>query len=219
LGIVGVVYKWFEARGWVCVHIFLSLYIVMKLIMGPSSDVLVDAQHGLPEWYAPGESAAAHTALGEMIAAAEQDGLRMAKFSGYRDFGYQEQLYAREQRKWPGRVDEFIARPGHSEHQLGTAFDIAWPGLKVESLDDRNLNLYRWVQANAHKYGFIISYPFKTIEVWPYSNRWKPIGKGFMYEPWHIRYVGVDLAAEMVAAGYLDPESTVQPGDFYRPWP
>lgn len=200
-------------------QLLISLYIVMKLVLGPPIDVLVDAEHSLPEWYAPGESVVARDALEEMITAAEQDGLRMAVFSGYRDINYQGHVYRREQRNWPDRVDEFIARAGHSEHQLGTAFDIAWPGLPVESLDTRNLSLFQWVQENAYKYGFIISYPLKITAVWPYSNRWRPIEDEFIYEPWHIRYVGVDLATEMVAEGYLDPESPVRPGDFYHPWP
>ncbi len=154
-----------------------------------------------------------------MIRAAEQEGLKAAVFSGYRDYDYQSQVYKRETIKWPERVDEFIASPGHSEHQLGTAFDIAWPGLPVLSLDERNLRLFRWVQTNAHHYGFVVSYPFKTYDKWPFSNRWKAIESDFIYEPWHIRYVGVDLATEMFTAGYLDPESDVLPSDFYVIWP
>lgn len=200
-------------------HIVLSLYVVMSLIVGPPIDVLVDSQHGLPEWYAPGENETARQALDDMISAAEEQGLLVAVFSGYRDYEYQGQVYAREHRKWSSRVDEFIAHPGHSEHQLGTAFDIAWPGLPVESLDERNLRLFRWVQANAHKYGFVISYPFKTSDEWPYSNRWKPMESELIYEPWHVRYVGVDLANAIVAAGYLDPASDVFPADFYQVWP
>jgi D-alanyl-D-alanine carboxypeptidase len=191
----------------------------MSLIVGPPLDVLVDSRHGLPEWYAPGENATARQSLDEMISAAEEESLLVAVFSGYRDYAYQEQVYTRERRKWADRVDEFIAQPGHSEHQLGTAFDIAWPGLPVESLDERNLRLFRWVQTHAHEYGFVISYPLKTYDEWPYNNRWKPMGSELIYEPWHIRYVGVDLANAMVAAGYLDPDSDIFPVDFYQIWP
>lgn len=200
-------------------HYLLSLYFVMKLIAGPPIDVLVDSTHALPDWYAPGENPAARQALDDMIAAAESQGLRAAVFSGYRSYEYQALVYQREARKWPERVDGFIAKPGHSEHQLGTAFDIAWPGLPVESLDERNLRLFEWVQANAHEFGFILSYPLKYREEWPYNNRWKPNQGNFIYEPWHIRFVGLDLAMEMNAAGYLDPESDVYPGDFYVVWP
>jgi D-alanyl-D-alanine carboxypeptidase len=201
------------------VQILISLYFVMNLILGPPLNVRVDSQYGLPEWYAPGESAVARQALDDMLMAAERDGLKAAIFSGYRDYRYQAQVYAREKRNWPERVDEFIASPGHSEHQLGTAFDIAWPGLPVQSMDERNRRLFRWVQANAHNFGFVVSYPFKRYQDWPYSNRWKAMETDFIYEPWHLRYVGVELATEMFAAGYLDPESTVYPLDFYEPWP
>jgi hypothetical protein len=65
----------------------------------------------------------------------------------------------------------------------------------------------------------VLSYPLKTIQVWPYDNRIYPLDGEFIYEPWHIRYVGVDLAQEMVEAGYLDPQSAVIPQDFYQIWP
>ena len=200
-------------------QLFLSLYFVLKLIAGPPIDISVDSTHALPDWYAPGENPIARQALDELVAAAEDDGLNVAVVSSYRRFDYQARVYGREARKWPARVDNFIARPGHSEHQLGTAFDLAWPGLPVQSQDPRNIDLYEWIQNNAHRFGFVVSYPLKYSETWPYSNRWKPIGEEFMYEPWHIRYVGLDLAAEMLAAGYLDPDGEVYPRDFYKIWP
>jgi D-alanyl-D-alanine carboxypeptidase len=201
------------------VQFVISLYFVMKMIVGPPLHVLVDSRHELPVWYEPGESVVARQALDELIRAAEMEGLKAALFSGYRDYDYQAQVYKRERRNWPERVDEIIANPGHSEHQLGTAFDIAWPGLPVQSLDERNLRLFNWVQAHAHHYGFVVSYPLKTYEEWPFSNRWKAIETDFIYEPWHIRYVGVDLATDIFNAGYLDPESDVFPSDFYVVWP
>jgi D-alanyl-D-alanine carboxypeptidase len=201
------------------VRAIVSLYIVLKLLVGPPLDVLVNAKHGLPDWYAPGENQEASQSLQAMKNAAEAQGLKLAVVSGYRSYDYQAQVYSREKRKWPQKVDEFIAVPGHSEHQLGTAFDIAWPGLPVESLDKRNLRLHEWVETNAHEFGFVISYPLKTPDDWPYSNRWRPYKIQFIYEPWHIRYVGVDLASDMVSAGYLDPDSDLFPQDFYRPWP
>lgn len=200
-------------------RIVLSLYLVLKLLIGPPLDVLVDSQHGLPEWYAPGVNTHAARALGELTAAAEMEGLKLAVLSGFRSFEYQAEVYAREMQKWPDRVDEYAARLGHSEHQLGTAFDVAWPGLPVNSLDPRNVRLFEWIEANAHEYGFVVSYPLKTHEEWPYNNRWKAHGSEFIYEPWHIRYVGRELASEMFAAGYLDPGTGVQPRDFYRAWP
>lgn len=200
-------------------RIIISVYVVLKLLIGPPLNVRVGAQHGLLEWYAPGENYQARQALEAMTQAAEEQGFKLAVFSGYRSYEYQARVYAREKQNWPERVDEFIARPGHSEHQLGTAFDVAWPGLPVESLDTRNIRLFRWIEANAHDYGFILSYPLKTFDEWPYSNRWRPYMSEFIYEPWHIRFVGGELAADMFAAGYLDPESKFFPQDFFQPWP
>jgi LAS superfamily LD-carboxypeptidase LdcB len=201
------------------VRIIFSLYVILQLLIGPPLDVLVDSQHGLPEWYEPGENRQARQALEAMVDAAEADGLGLAIFSGYRSYDHQVRVYAREARKWPERVDGIIAQPGHSEHQLGTAFDIAWPGLPVESLDARNVRLFEWVEEHSHEFGFVLSYPLKIYDEWPYSNRWRPFESEIIYEPWHVRYVGVELATEMMQAGYLDPESDLFPKDFYRAWP
>jgi D-alanyl-D-alanine carboxypeptidase len=112
-----------------------------------------------------------------------------------------------------------LALPGHSEHQLGTALDVVWPGLKVSTKDDRNEMLFRWLEDNAHLYGFVLSYPMKGVEGWPYDNRIYPEVTDFIHEPWHIRYVGVELAEMIYQAGYLDPNSQTLAQDFYQPWP
>ena len=197
----------------------LTLYIVLRMLVGPPLDVLVDAQNGLPAWYAPGENAEARKSLDELFEAAEAEGLKVALFSGYRSYEHQARVYVRELRLWPERADEVVARAGHSEHQLGTAFDLAWPGLPLESRDPRNMRLFAWIQAHAHEYGFVLSYPYKSTDEWPFHNRWIPYRIEFIYEPWHIRYVGSDLAVRMYSAGYLDPDSSLFPKDFYKPWP
>ena len=82
-------------------------------------------------------------------------------------------------------TDTFSARPGHSEHQTGLAFDVG-------AIDDDFANWPSgiWLKENAHKYGFIIRYPKGKQHI-----------TGYKYEPWHIRYLGVDLATKVYNSG------------------
>lgn len=106
--------------------------------------------------------------------------------SGYRSYSYQQGLYEKYvNRDGKEKADTFSARPGHSEHQSGLSFDL-------NSVDDSfaATNEGKWVQDNAHLYGFIIRYPKnKTDET------------GYKYEPWHLRYVGKDLASKLYNNG------------------
>lgn len=200
-------------------NFLIDLYIVMHLILGAPLNTLVDRDHGLPRWYDPGLQEAASEAFLEMKGAAILDDVKLEIFSGYRSYAYQQEVFQRESTLQPESANFYLAHPGHSEHQLGTALDVVWPGLHVDSKDPRNLRAFDWLEMNAHIYGFVLSYPLKTIQVWPYDNRIYPLDGEFIYEPWHIRYVGVDLAQEMVEAGYLDPQSAVIPHAFYQIWP
>lgn len=73
------------------------------------------------------------------------------------------------------------AKPGHSEHETGLASDIVKQG--VSMYDFGSTKEYTWLKENAHKYGFILRYP-----------EGKEYLTGYMYEPWHYRYVGKDVA-------------------------
>ncbi len=200
-------------------NFLIELYIVMYLILGAPLNALVDVDHGLPRWYEPGRQEAASAAFLEMKGAAILEDVKFEIFSGYRSYTYQQEVFQRESTFHPESADLYLAPPGHSEHQLGTAFDVVWPGLRVDSKDPRNMRAFDWLEEHAHTYGFVLSYPLKTIKIWPYDNRIYPLGGEFIYEPWHIRYVGIDLAREMVDAGYRDPQSVVLPQDFYQSWP
>lgn len=196
-----------------------ELYIILHLLLGAPLDTLITKDIGLPPWYAPGESAIAQMALEEMTVAAKMDGILLWVNSAFRDYSYQEEVKSREGYLDPDYHRSYSAEAGHSEHQLGTTYDVAWPGLPVVSLDSRNLKLYDWLEGNAHVYGFVISYPYKEISDWPFHNRWVPVVTEYIHEPWHIRYVGVDLAQEMWEEGYLDPIDPTLPQDFFTPWP
>ncbi len=195
-----------------------ELFISRRLLLGAPLDTLITRDQGLPAWYAPGELAVARLALEEMTEAAEVDGILIWVNSGFRDYHYQEQVVQREAFESPDKYRSFSAEAGHSEHQLGTSFDVAWPGLPSTSLDPRNQMLFQWLQDNAHIYGFVISYPYKEVTEWPHHNRWLPVITEYIHEPWHLRYVGRALAQEMLDQGYLDPQDPTLPQDFYQPW-
>ena len=142
-----------------------------------------------------------HVAVGplvRMIADMQAAGLRPFVISGYRS--YSAQAIARE--KWaekePDRVNILSAPPGFSEHQLGTVVDFGSPELpEIVGQEDVEFHTYFyktsegfWLADNAHRYGFTLSYPFEAIDV-----------TGFFWEPWHYRYVGVEMAAHLHEEG------------------
>lgn len=92
------------------------------------------------------------------------------------------------------RANIYSAIPGHSEHQLGTTLDVRCVGCEAFSKDVTNTPLYQYLQQHAHEYGFVISYP-----------QGKQHLTGYTYEPWHIRYIGVELASELFARDYQNP--------------
>jgi len=198
--------------------LLVELYIVLHMLMGAPLDVLVDARHPLPRWFDPGPHSEAVSALEDLISEAGDAEIKAIVYSGYRSYSKQGSAVEREWREKPSIASFYLAAPGYSEHQLGTAFDLVWPGLQVEFSDPRNEQLYIWLEENAHHFGFVLSYPYKEIEGWPYTNRWMPQVTEFIHEPWHIRYVGISMAEEMFAAGYLDPQNSVLPQDYYQPW-
>jgi D-alanyl-D-alanine carboxypeptidase len=142
-----------------------------------------------------------HVAVGplvKMIADMQAAGLRPFVISGYRS--YSAQAIARQ--KWaeaePDRVNILSAPPGFSEHQLGTVVDFGSPELpEIVGQEDVEFHTYFyktsegfWLADNAHKYGFTLSYPFEAIDI-----------TGFFWEPWHYRYVGVEMATHLYEEG------------------
>lgn len=102
------------------------------------------------------------------------------------------------------RANIYSAFPGHSEHQLGTTLDVRCSDCAAFS-KDVNLPLYKYLQQHAHEYGFVISYPQSKQHL-----------TGYTYEPWHIRYIGVDLASELQSRGYQNPGNNVYLSAFLR---
>lgn len=106
--------------------------------------------------------------------------------SGYRSYYYQKDLYdGYVKRKGKSAADKSSARPGHSEHQSGLAFD-----LNTITTSFKDTAEGKWVNNNCYLYGYIIRFPEgKTNET------------GYIFEPWHIRYVGKDLAKKLYNNG------------------
>lgn len=130
--------------------------------------------------------------LKEMVAPAKGEGLELVVLSAYRSYAEQEQIYGRELvSNGQAQADRFVARPGHSEHQLGTTVDFTSPsagyGLS-QSFGETPEG--RWLRDNAHRFGYVMSYPQGKESI-----------TGYAYEPWHFRYVGVKTAAEVYRLG------------------
>jgi D-alanyl-D-alanine carboxypeptidase len=125
--------------------------------------------------------------LKAMAAAARSAGARFAVQSAYRSYSTQAAVFKREIEIYGyARALTQAARPGHSEHQLGTTLDFrSYYSTKVpwEYTDWGTTAAGRWLGANAWRYGFVMSYPKNKMAVTCYT-----------YEPWHFRYEGRPIA-------------------------
>ena len=141
----------------------------------------------LPADYDPGKILPeAQTAFDEMRAAAKAEGLTLKIVSGYRSYKKQDKLYHNyAARDGAVLADRYSARAGSSEHQTGYAMDV---NSVRQSFADTAEG--KWLAAHCAEYGFILRYP-----------KDKEAETGFMYEPWHIRYLGVDLAQKITDSG------------------
>ena len=148
--------------------------------------MVVNKKYPLPSTYNKGEDPVAKAALVEMLEAGKEAGYEYDAFSGFRSFEYQTTLYNRYvNRDGKENADRYSARPGHSEHQTGLAFDIGEKGRQDLWLTAEfgETPAGQWLMDNAHNYGFILRYPHGKEQI-----------TGFMYESWHYRYVGVEHA-------------------------
>ena len=149
--------------------------------------LIANKTYGVPSSYAPGGlTSECYPAFNTLVKAAAKEGKNIYLSSGYRSYSTQASLYNRYcARDGRAAADTYSARPGHSEHQTGLAID-------VNSITRSFANTKEgiWLASNAHKYGFIIRYPKNQESI-----------TGYSYEPWHIRYVGKDLAAAVYNSG------------------
>lgn len=148
--------------------------------------LVVNKSYSLPSDYNPGVDQEAKEAFDRMQAAAYSEGLNIYISSGFRSYEYQSGLYERyAARDGYAQADRYSARPGHSEHQTGLAFDL-------NTIDDSFADTAegKWVAEHCAEYGFIIRYPKDKESV-----------TGFIYEPWHIRYLGEEIAQKVYSSG------------------
>ena len=148
--------------------------------------LVVNKTYTLPSSYGNGLTNDTTKAFNKMQAAAKVDGLNIYISSGFRSYSYQKTLYNNYvNRDGVAAADTYSARAGHSEHQSGLAFD-------VNTINDSFANTEegKWLNDNCYKYGFILRYPNGKSEE-----------TGYQYEPWHFRYVGVELAEKLYNNG------------------
>lgn len=136
--------------------------------------------------------AEAADAYKQFTKSAKSAGVNVVPISGYRSYGQQQNLYEDYVARYGlETAEDLAARPGYSEHQTGLAMDVGNPG-GVCALQAcfADTPVGRWAAQEGWKYGFIIRYPAG-----------KETTTGYAYEPWHLRYVGVELATDMRTQG------------------
>lgn len=175
--------------------------------------VLVNKQYKLPSTYAPSDLVKASNSgirrgesyylrnilipdLSRMVTDSKADGIDLSIVSGYRSYQTQVNTY----NNWLSKnnnnvalVDTFSARPGHSQHQLGTVIDFSSNEIGDRLGDEfANTNASKWLIRNASKYGFVLSFPkgYESIT-------------GYKFESWHYRYIGTQYAQEAVNSGQI----------------
>ena len=133
----------------------------------------------------------AANALENMFNDAEEDGINLIAISGYRSYDYQKVVYDRSvATEGQEYTNNYVAIPGTSEHQTGLVMDLLSD--EYLSLDEgfENTMAFQWIMDNMTNYGFILRYPKGKEDI-----------TGYDYEPWHLRYVGVDVAEEIMSKG------------------
>jgi D-alanyl-D-alanine carboxypeptidase len=125
----------------------------------------------------------------KMFKAAEKEGVSLGVTYGYRSPEEQQRLFAFWV-KQEGETEALkgVAKPYYSEHGLGLAVDLTSKSINYLGISKKFAGTTEsdWLLNNAHKYGFLLSYPEDKSEITKY-----------IYEPWHYRYVGVDLASDL----------------------
>ena len=145
--------------------------------------LIVNKKISLPETYGPGLDQDALAALRRMRGASGYD---MPVISGFRDYNYQKKVF----KGWCDKDGEEIAstysaRPGHSEHQSGLAMDISSIDQSYGDTEEG-----KWVAEHCHEFGFIVRYQLGKDDI-----------TGYMYEPWHLRYLGESTARLVFDSG------------------
>lgn len=150
---------------------------------------LVEVTSAAPNMNCTKLRAPAAEAFEQLVAAAAADGHTIVLRSGYRSYDTQKKLFnSYVKRDGQPAAEQYSAPPGCSEHQLGLAVDVTSPSVNYK-LDYRygSTPEGKWLAENAHRFGFIVRYLEGKQDI-----------TGYVYEPWHIRYLGsTDAATEI----------------------
>lgn len=148
--------------------------------------VIANKTYGLPSTYGNGLTNETSANFNNMVTSAAAAGISLYNVSGYRSYYDQQYIYNNYvKRDGQAEADRYSARAGHSEHQTGMAIDV---NSLYQSFEYTPEGI--WLNNNCYKYGFIIRYPKGKENI-----------TGYMFEPWHVRYVGVDLATKLYNNG------------------
>ncbi|KGX92576.1 peptidase M15 [Pontibacillus halophilus JSM 076056 = DSM 19796] len=130
----------------------------------------------------------AATSLEQLFQAAEEEGVDLVAASGYRSYDRQKSIYESNVAAYgEEKANTFSAKPGQSEHQTGLSMDVTVAQLSFKLTEEfGDTEPGSWLAEHAHEYGYIIRYPEGKSEI-----------TGYQYEPWHIRYVGKEVATEI----------------------
>lgn len=179
-----------------------------KIVQNPeSTTVLVNKLNSLSPYYVPKNLTVpnvpfpypefrpqkqmrpeAARALEALFVKARQDNIELNAISGYRSYEYQSQLFSKNIKENPN-ANQTSARPGESEHQTGLTMDVSSPSVNnnlTQAFADTKEG--KWLAKNAPEFGFILRFP-----------KGKESITGYQYEPWHIRYVGKDIAKQIAS--------------------
>lgn len=149
--------------------------------------LIANKTYALPASYNPGGlTNECYSAFMNLVSGAAADNINIYCSSGFRSYESQQYIYNNYvAMDGQAKADTYSARPGHSEHQTGLAIDC-------NIIDDSFTGTPEaiWLENNCHKYGFIIRYPRNKSHI-----------TGYKYEPWHIRYLGVEKATAVYNSG------------------
>ena len=184
----------------------------IEVVGNPESiAVLVNKQNLLPDHYEPADlvypdvrfifkekiekrqmRTEAAKALERMFSVAEREGIYLAGVSAYRSQIRQESLYqAYLKQDGEAAASHYSAHPGSSEHQTGLSIDVSSSTGKCAAQDCfKDTPEAKWIERNSYKYGYIVRYPEGKQQI-----------TGYKYEPWHIRFVGKELASKVYKKG------------------
>ena len=147
---------------------------------------IANKTYPIPADYNPGLDTETYERFMELKTAAAKEGIEINFMSGFRSYSEQVRVYKGWVEKYGEEADRVSARPGHSEHQLGLAIDV-----NETTFDFADTPEGMWLRENCYKYGFILRYPSFEAEAIT----------GYMYEPWHIRYLGDEMAYNVHFSG------------------